>query len=223
MIRRARGSLAAAAALCLLPASAAADVMHEEPLVFGVRLDRLELAEAGAFAWRVGAAARRDLAQLRVESRGGGDRDAIGAAEVSIVYGRAMTAFLDVSAGWRTDVEPVRRDWFALGVDWLAPWHVEVEGTLYVGGGNRNGLRLEAEWALRLGDRLVLVPEAELEAWTRDDTRARRASGIATSELALDLRYEIARKLMPYIGVRRHHRHGETARNTLVAGIHAWY
>lgn len=230
-MRRVRRGSAAAFALCLAPLMALAGQRHEEPLVTGLRLDRLEAAEAGAFAWRASAVARRDLTQLRLESRGAGDRRDVDAAEVTILYGRAVTAFFDVVAGWRAELEAARRDWFAIGVEGLAPWHIEVEGTLHLGGGGQTGLRLEARQAWLLTDRLVLVPEVAVETGRGDGSRARRASRITRSGLDLDLRYEISRRLAPYIGVRWHRLHGDTGRDTgddardssLVVGVHAWY
>ena len=52
-----------------------------------------------------------------------------------------------------------------------------------------------------LTNRLILPPEAEVNAYTRDDRTRLISFGISDLDAGLRLRYEISRKFAPYVGV----------------------
>ena len=82
--------------------------------------------------------------------------------------------------------------------------------------------------------RLILVPEIELNFYGKDDSAVGIGSGLADTEVGLRLRYEIRREFAPYIGVNWTHLYGNTADYAreegedaddfrVVAGIRFWF
>ncbi|MCA1784382.1 MAG: copper resistance protein B, partial [Desulfobacteraceae bacterium] len=69
----------------------------------------------------------------------------------------------------------------------------------------------EAEYDLRITQRLVLQPLAELQFAFQDISERDMGAGITDVNLDLRLRYEIKREFAPYIGVRYRFLAGETA------------
>ena len=49
--------------------------------------------------------------------------------------------------------------------------------------------------------RLILLPEAELDFYSKSDVARGTGSGFSAIDTGLRLRYEISRKFAPYIGV----------------------
>jgi copper resistance protein B len=72
---------------------------------------------------------------------------------------------------------------------------------------------------------LILQPYGEINFYSKSDPQRSEESGISDLELSLRLRYEIRRRIAPYLGVgwfwRRFGEGGNEAQ--LVAGLHAWF
>ena len=95
-------------------------------------------------------------------------------------------------------------------------------------------LRLEAEYEILLTQRLILVPDLEVNLHGKDDPATKTGSGLSETELGVRLRYEIRREFAPYVGVEWSRKFGDTAdfaraadesvRDTrYVAGIRFWF
>ena len=155
--------------------------------------------------------------------------------ELQALYSRAISPYWNVQIGARKDFEPEpKRDWGVIALQGLAPYFFEVAASLFVGGAGRTGLRLSAEYELMFTQRLVLVPEFELNAYGHNDEETGVGSGLADAQFGLRLRYEIRREFAPYIGVNWIKKYGNTADfasaegediedTQLVIGIRAWY
>ncbi|MDC0887182.1 copper resistance protein B [Altererythrobacter sp.] len=125
-------------------------------------------------------------------------------------------------------------DAFLWNVQGLAPYLWHVEGALYLS--NRAGLtaRSEGEYDQQITQRLFLQPRGELELSAQDIPERAIGAGPAKIEAGLRLRYEIALKFAPNVGVGYEAKLGETvdiARINgedadcfaLLLGIHAWF
>ncbi len=155
--------------------------------------------------------------------------------ELQALYSRAISAFWDVQLGVRKDFEPTpAREWGVIALQGLAPYHFDVDASLFIGGAGRTGLRLEAEYELLFTQRLVLVPAIELNAYGHNDRQTGVGSGLADTELGLRLRYEIRREFAPYAGLNWQKKYGNSADfasaagndvedTQLVLGIRAWF
>ncbi len=156
-------------------------------------------------------------------------------AEIQALYSRAVSPFWDLQVGLRHDIKPnPSRTYAVIGAQGVAPYWFELDGQLFVSDEGDVSTRLEAEYELRLTQRLMLQPRVELNAAFADDDEVGVGSGLSTVAAGLRLRYEITREIAPYIGVSWNRAFGRTedfARAdgedsdhvSWVAGIRFWF
>lgn len=152
-----------------------------------------------------------------------------------ILYDRPFSRYFDWQAGVRMDLDSgPGRTWAAFGIQGLAPGWFEVTPTLYLRGNGHWAFRLDVSYDLRVTQRLVLQPMAEVNAYSKTDRGRGTGSGISDIDTGLRLRYEISREFAPYIGVAWQRRFGGTASLAredgedvsalrFVAGIRVWF
>ena len=156
-------------------------------------------------------------------------------AEMQLLFSRAVSPYWDIQAGWKREFQPTpRNDWFALGVQGLAPYYFETDATLFAGSSGRVSLELDAEYELLFTQQWILSPELELTLNGYNDEDTGQGSGLSSVEFGLRLRYEIRRELAPYVGVHWEKTFGNTAsfarregsdtsETQFVIGIKAWF
>ena len=99
---------------------------------------------------------------------------------------------------------------------------------------NESLSRLEGHYDLRLTQRWILQPRAELSFAAQDVPDIGVGSGLSSAELGLRLRREVRREFAPYIGVNFERRIGRTAgfsraarddveNVSLLLGVRAWF
>ena len=136
-------------------------------------------------------------------------------AEFQALYSRAIDPNWDLQVGARKDTyqEPGKpdRNWLALGFKGLAPYEFDIDTALFLGEDGRTALRFKTEYEILLMQKLVLVPELEMDLFGKDDPATKTGSGLSETELGLRLRYEIKREFAPYIGVNWSKLYGKTA------------
>jgi copper resistance protein B len=210
----------------------------DDTSAFGMfRMDQLEWQEVDdrdALVWDAQAWYGNDFTKLWLKSEGervAGEYD--GRAELYV--NRVAARWWDLQVGVRQDFsEGPSRTWAALGIQGLAPYWFEVEATAYVGEQGRLAAVFSGDYEILLTQRLILQPKLELDLYSKDDPDNGIGSGLAESELALRLRYEIRREFAPYVGVAWSRLYGGTAdfaraegHDTndvqLVAGLRFWF
>lgn len=151
------------------------------------------------------------------------------------LYDRPLSRYFDAQAGLRYDVDSdPSRAWAALGIQGLAPQWFDVETTMYISDGGHFAARIRASYDVLFTQRLILQQEVELNGYSKAEAARGTGAGVSELETGLRLRYELSRKLAPYIGVVYRDVFGATARyahgrgddlNALsfVAGIRAWF
>jgi copper resistance protein B len=178
-------------------------------------IDQLEATHDDAGngqSWEVEGWYGNDLDKLWLRSEGERHDGKTESADLELLWNRSASAFWNTQLGVRHDVGiGPTRDWAAFGIEGLAPYFVELEGTVYVGQGGRVAARLRGEYEILFTQRLILQPEVEVNAFSRADPLRRLGAGIADAEFGLRLRYEIRREFAPYVGVVWSRRFGETA------------
>lgn len=133
-------------------------------------------------------------------------------AEVQWLYSRAIGPYYDLQGGVRQDIGAgVRRTYVSIGVEGLAPYWFETEGTLFVSDKGDMLARAEAWYDQRITQRLVLQPRLELNLAAQDVPEQHIGKGLSTAELGLRLRYEIRREFAPYLGLSWDRKIGRTA------------
>lgn len=190
-------------------------------------LDQFEgrLGSAGEFRWDGQGWIGGDYDKLWVKSEGtlrGDGRVEDGDHE--LLYDRAVSTYWDLQAGLRSDLDSrVTRNWAAVGVQGLAPQFFEVSATAYVGDTGRLAAKLQVSYDLLLTQRLILQPEIEANLYSKTDPARQIGSGLSDIDAGLRLRYELTRKIAPYIGVTYSEQTGESADFRAVVGIRTWF
>ena len=126
--------------------------------------------------------------------------------DAKVLYSRNVADFWDVQAGLRyrndqnREVDQDQVD-AVIGVHGLAPYFFETNAYLYVGQDNQASLSLETERDLLLTQKLILKPYLDLNVIFSDNSSYAKKSGLNTAQLGLETRYEINKKVMPFVDV----------------------
>jgi uncharacterized protein involved in copper resistance len=140
-----------------------------------------------------------DFDRLWWSTEGEGVEEGLEQAEAMLLYGHYFRRFWDVVVGVRQDVEPTAQSYLAFGVMGLAPYWFEVGAFGFLSDHGRPSVRLEAETDLFLTQRWVLTLGGEADWLLTDDDELDLSAGVADLELGIRTRYEIRRKLAPYV------------------------
>ncbi len=212
--------------------------MVDDPLLAMVMLDQFEIRASDddtPLSWDAEAWLGKDLHKLWIKTDGEYTDGQFEEAELQALYSRAFSTYWDVQVGWRGDLEPTPvRNWLTLGVKGLAPYFFDIDAAVFVGESGRTAARLKVDYEFMFTQKLILVPEVELNLYGRDDPAVGIGSGLSDIEAGLRLRYEIRREFAPYIGVNWIHLYGDTAEYArqegndtddvqLVLGLRAWF
>lgn len=199
------------------------------------RLEGFEAEEGRGLEWEGQAWMGTDLNKLWLRSEGERVDGHTEAADLEVLYGRAVSPWWDVVAGVRHDFKPGEsQDSLAFGIQGLAPYKFEVAATGYLGESGQTAARLEAEYETLLTNRLILQPLVELNFHGKDDEGRGIGSGLSTAEAGVRLRYEVVRQFAPYVGVVYERAFGKTADfrreegedthdTRFVAGFRIWF
>jgi len=220
-------------------ASQAAAMGEDDPVLFMAKLDQLEVRKADGkdpivaegHIW-IGKDLNKFWFKFDVEKVGAELEE----LETQALYSRAIAPFWDLQVGWRRDHKPAdeTRDWLAIGFNGVAPYWFEVDAQLFLGENGRAGARLNAEYELMFTQKLVLIPELEVNAYSKADDARGLGSGLSDLSLGLRLAYHLKREFAPYVGVNWDRKFGGTADyaraggdpssdTQLVLGISAWF
>lgn len=156
-------------------------------------------------------------------------------AEVQLLYARMVRPFWDLQFGLRQDFRPQpQRTHAVLGLQGVVPYEFDVALALFLSNTGTLTARAEFEYELLLTQRLILQPRLEVNATANDDAEIGLRRGLNSSELGFRLRYEVVRKIAPYVGLSWLQQYGATGNATvaeggdastlsLVAGLRLWF
>ena len=110
----------------------------------------------------------------------------------------------------------------------------EVEGALFLSNKGELTARAEAEYDLRITQRLILQPRIEVALSAQDIPELDIGAGLSEASLGLRLRYQVSPLVAPYVGVEYEHAFGDTRDFrraegekadglNLLAGIRFWF
>lgn len=226
--------------------AAAQEHMHDGPTMDGMDSMMAEMGEqtyahalldqfegrlgagGGNFRWDGQGWIGGDYDKLWLKSEGlvqGNGRVTDGDHEV--LYDRAISTYWDLQAGLRSDLDSLAtRNWAAIGVQGLAPLFFEVSATGYVSDSGHLAAKFQASYDLLLTQRLILQPEIEVNLYSRADPARQIGAGLSDIDAGLRLRYELTRKIAPYLGVTYAGRFGGTETQDdvrFVIGIRSWF
>tara|TARA_R110000822_G_scaffold309987_1_gene440857 strand:+ start:4692 stop:5741 length:1050 start_codon:yes stop_codon:yes gene_type:complete len=188
-----------------------------------VYFDRLEYVKARGEEWAAyegeawyGSTYNRAVIKAEGDVAGGKLQE----AETQLLWRHAVSTFWDTELGFRFDHAngAPNREWLAFGFKGLAPYWFEVDATAYVGPSGRTALALEAEYDIRLTQKLYLQPSVELNFHGKDDERWGVGNGLTDGTAGLRVKYEITRQFVPYVGVEWSSKFSKTADYARAAG-----
>jgi copper resistance protein B len=190
-------------------------VENGEVITHAIILDRLEATSsdgAEGYAWDAQGWYGGDINRFWWKSEGeGAFENDLEDAELQLLYSRAVTPYFDLQGGVRQSyLEGEDRIDLVLGVQGLAPYWFEVDAAAFVSTEGDVTARAEAEYDLRLTQRLILQPSAELNFAAQDIPDLDMGAGFTDAEVGLRLRYEFSRRFAPYVGVEWTSALGET-------------
>lgn len=181
---------------------------HAPPLVSLVRIDRLETwnADPGrGHAWATQAWIGSDIQRLWLRSQGECYGGRCQSVAVDMLYGHDISPWWDALIGARRDEQPDGRTWAALGVQGVTPYKFESAAFLYLSGAAMR-LMVETKYDLLLSQRLILQPSLQATAGlTRDRDLG---AGPQTLQVGVRMRYQITRRVAPYVGWEREYGYG---------------
>lgn len=206
---------------------------HGDAVTWMVLAERLEydFDDDDLFVWEAQGWVGGDLNKVWFKTEGERSSDGLEEFELQALYSRAISPFWNLQAGVRYDFDPdPARAYGVFSLQGLAPHWVELDAALFVSETGDVSARLEAEYDLRIMQRLVLQPRLELNAAFSADEEIGVGSGLSSSEFGLRLRYEFSRQFAPYVGLSWAESHGETSkftdepdRSSIVLGIRFWF
>lgn len=180
-----------------------------------ILLEQLEVGfddDEETYAWHAQGWYGGDIHRFwwKTEGEGAFD-DELEHAELQLLYSRAVTPYFDLQGGLRRSTRD-GEEWtdLVLGLQGLAPYWFEVGVAAFISTDGDVTARAEAEYDLRLTQRLILQPSAELELAAQDIHTLDIAAGFTEAEIGVRLRYEITRRFAPYVGVTWASAIGET-------------
>ncbi len=182
---------------------------------YAVIVERLEAGfddDSETYAWHAQGWYGGDIHRFWWKSEGeGAFENELEDAELQLLYSRAVTPYFDLQAGVRQSyLEGEDRTDLVLGVQGLAPYWFEVGAAAFASTEGDVTARAEAEYDLRLTQRLILQPSAEINFAAQDIPDLDIGAGFTDAEVGLRLRYEISRRFAPYVGIEWSSALGET-------------
>ncbi len=147
-----------------------------------------------------------------------------GETETDLLYSRLITPFwyFQIGAQYANEWKPndYKDRWSGvIALQGLAPYKFELDNSLYISQDGDVTFNFEAEYSIRIIQRLVLQPRAALGFAFQDIPERDLGVGMTDAKLDLRLRYEIKREFAPYIGVRYQTLIGETSDIAEAAGV----
>ena len=168
--------------------------------------------------------------ELEGEWQGGVDE-----TEAQALWSHAIDPWFDLQAGVRYDARRgPDRGHLVLGVQGLAPYWWEVEGALFLSDEGELTARAEAEYDLRITQKLILQPRVEVDLSAQDIPELAIGAGLSEASVGARLRYEITKLFAPYVGVEYRRAFGDTRRFrrlegedtgglALLVGLRTWF
>ncbi len=188
------------------------------------------------FLWDAQGWIGRDDRKLWIKTEGETlRRGPMGAAEIQVLYSRAIAKFWDLQAGLRYDPRPNPSRGFAvIGAQGFAPYWFDIDATAFISDRGDLSARLEAKYDVLFTQRVIVQPRFETNLAAQRVDELGLGSGVNSVEFGLRVRYEIRREFAPYVGVsvtrllgetadRSWTRDGDASASSVVAGIRAWF
>jgi len=214
--------------------------VEDNAIIGHVLFDQLEGRTNGnqwEFRWGGEGWIGTDMNKLWFKSEGFLENGIATDGDSEALYDRPIPylKYFDFQAGVRYDLDSNPGiTWGAIGIEGLAPYFFEFAPTFYFSDRGRFAGRVTGSYDLLITQRLIAQPQFELNLYSKQDAARGVGSGLSDLDTGVRLRYEITRKIGPYIGVAYTQTFGETAHFTreeggivhdprFIFGLRVWY
>ena len=150
--------------------------------------------------------------------------------DAKLLYSRNVADFWDVQAGLRYRNDPNRevdQDQVdaVLGLHGMAPYFFETDAYVYIGQDRQVSFNLETERDLLLTQKLIIQPYLDINMVLSDDSNYAKKTGLNSVQVGLETRYEINKKVMPFMDVAYGYNKGvqETAWQKSSSSENEWF
>ena len=150
--------------------------------------------------------------------------------DAKLLYSRNVADFWDVQAGIRYRNDPNReidQDQVdaVLGLHGMAPYFFETDAYVYIGQDRQVSFNLETERDLLLTQKLIIQPYLDINMVLSDDSNYAKKTGLNSVQVGLETRYEINKKVMPFMDVAYGYNKGvqETAWQKSSSSENEWF
>ncbi len=218
------------------------DIMPDNKTYFFFQADRFEyysIGDPSPIVWDAQGYIGKDINKFWFKAEGEAlTTEREGEMEFQGLYSRAITSYFDFQAGLRydlayNDTEDNSRGFAVIGIQGLAPYLFEVDGSVQLSEDGDVSASFEGEIDLLVTQRLIAQPRFATNLALQEVEEWGVGSGINDVQLGFRLRYEIRREFAPYVGISWNRKLGETADFTraesgdasifgLVAGVRLW-
>lgn len=134
---------------------------------------------------------------------------------ISMRYSRMISDFWDIQTGlrYRDDASESADEALdgVIALHGLAPYFFETDLSLYVGAHGYTGLSVETERDVLLTQKIVIKPYLKADIVISDQSSEAAKTGLNELKTGLQTRYEINKKVMPFIDVAYHYKQHPTA------------
>ena len=150
--------------------------------------------------------------------------------DAKLLYSRNVADFWDVQAGIRYRNEPnreIEQDQVdaVLGLHGMAAYFFETDAYVYIGQDRQVSFNLETERDLLLTQKLIIQPYLDINVVLSDDSNYAKKTGLNSAQVGLETRYEINKKVMPFMDVAYGYNKGvqETAWQKSSSSENEWF
>ena len=150
--------------------------------------------------------------------------------DAKLLYSRNVADFWDVQAGIRYRNDPNReidQDQVdaVLGLHGMAPYFFETDAYVYIGQDRQVSFNVATERDLLLTQKLIIQPYLDINMVLSDDSNHAKKTGLNSVQVGLETRYEINKKVMPFMDVAYGYNKGvqETAWQKASSSENEWF
>lgn len=178
--------------------------------MFRVETDMGSNRGAPVASWDIDGWIGTDYNKLWLKSEGEKADSTLESAEFWGLYSRNVATFWDAQIGLRHDSQPVSTTYAVFGVNGLAPYYFETEAHGFVSEHGDVTARLKTENDFLITQKLILQPYAEINLSVQKVAEQDIGAGITDAQIGLQTRYEITKRIAPYIDVHYGQKFGAT-------------
>lgn len=161
-------------------------------------------------SWGVDGWIGTDYNKLWLKSEGERIDGTLESAELWGLYSHNIATFWDAQAGLRHDTKPKSTTYAVFGVNGLAPYYFETEAHGFISEHGDVTARFKTENDFLMSQKIILQPYAQVNLSAQKAAEQNIGAGVTDAQIGLQTRYEITKRIAPYIDVHYGQKFGAT-------------